>query len=141
MNCYATNAAASTILYIDDDSDDCMMLQISLQDSGSAAKLVFASNGEEAVEYLNSVYPTSLPNLIVMDMNMPRWDGKRTLSYLKSQPHLASIPVVMFSTSGSKSDRDDCAQLGAMSYFTKPYHFDGYKSIVEHFGRYMKASA
>lgn len=136
----ATNTAVSTILYVDDDSDDCLILQSSLKDAGSASQLIFANDGEEAVKYLNSVAPTSLPNLIVMDLNMPRWDGRRTLSYLKSQPHLAGIPVVILSTSENKVEKDACAQLGAASYFKKPFHYDGYKSIINDFSRYMKAS-
>ena len=136
----ATTAIVPTILYIDDDSDDCMILKSSLEDNGSSTNLICANDGEEAVRYLNSVAPTSLPNLIVLDLNMPRWDGRRTLSYLKSQPHLASIPVVVLSTSENSRDKDACAQLGAASYFKKPYHYDDYRSIINDFSRYMKAS-
>lgn len=133
-------ATAPTILYIDDDSDDCLILKSSLEDSGSSTKLIYANDGEEAVRYLNSVSPALLPSLIVLDLNMPRWDGKQTLSYLKSQPHLASIPVVVLSTSENKTEKDACAKLGAASYFKKPFHYDGYKSIINDFRRYMKAS-
>jgi len=135
-----TTTASSTILYIDDDSDDCLILKSSLEDCGNSSKLIFANDGEEAVRYLNSVSPASLPALIILDLNMPRWDGKQTLSYIKSQPHLAAIPVVVLSTSESKMDKDACAQLGAASYFQKPFHYDGYRSIINDFNRYMKAS-
>jgi CheY-like chemotaxis protein len=137
---YATTLANTTILYIDDDSDDCLILRSSLEETGNQTKLVCANDAEEAVRYLNSIAPNSLPNLIVLDLNMPRWDGKRTLRYLKSQPHLAGIPVVVLSTSESKSEKDACAQLGAASYFKKPFHYDGYKSIIADFTHYMKAS-
>jgi CheY-like chemotaxis protein len=132
--------AAPTILYIDDDSDDCLILKSSLEDNGSHTNLICANDGEEAVRYLNSISPSSLPSLIVLDLNMPRWDGKQTLRYLKSQPHLASIPVVVLSTSENKLDKDACAKLGAASYFKKPFHYDGYKSIIDDFDRYLKAS-
>ena len=135
-----TTAIAPTILYIDDDSDDCLFLKSSLEDTGHHTNLVCASDGEEAVRYLNSVSPSLLPDLIVLDLNMPRWDGRQTLSYLKSQPHLASIPVVVLSTSESNMEKDACAKLGAASYFKKPFHYDGYKSIVNDFSLYMKAS-
>lgn len=135
-----TMTADPTILYIDDDSDDCIFLKSSLEDAGTTAKLVCASNGEEAVQYLNSVAPASLPNLIVLDLNMPRWDGRRTLHYLKSQPHLAAIPVVILSTSESKVDKEACAALGAASYFKKPFRYDEYKSIIAGFSPYLKAS-
>lgn len=135
-----TTTIASTILYIDDDNDDCLILKSSLEDYGNSTNLICANDGEEAVRYLNSVSPASLPNLIVLDLNMPRWDGKQTLSYIKSQPHLASIPVVVLSTSESKMDQDACTQLGAASYFKKPFHYDGYRNIIDDFNRYMKAS-
>ncbi|MDQ6610191.1 MAG: response regulator [Bacteroidota bacterium] len=128
----------STILYVDDDSDDCIFLKTSLEASGYKATLVCASNGEEAVSYLNSVASGSLPSLIVLDLNMPRWDGRRTLSYLKSQPHLANIPVVILSTSESKKEKEACEQMGAVSYLKKPFHYDGYKGIVANFFSHIK---
>lgn len=130
----------SIILYIDDDSDDCILLKSSLEDAGTKATLVCASDGEEAVNYLNSVPPASLPSLIILDMNMPRWNGQRTLSYLKSQPHLAQIPVMVLSTSEDKKERETCAKLGAVSYFKKPFHYDGYKTIIANFSRFVNAS-
>lgn len=130
----------STILYIDDDSDDCLILRSSLEDAGNSSQLICANDGEEAVKILNSSSPDSLPSLIVLDLNMPRWDGRRTLSYLKSQPHLAGIPVVILSTSESTAEKEACTQLGAAFYFKKPFHYDGYKNIIDNFSRYMKAS-
>ena len=135
-----TMTADPVILYIDDDTDDCLFLKSSLEDAGNTAKLICASNGEEAVQYLNSIAPASFPNLIVLDLNMPRWDGRQTLHYLKSHPHLAAIPVVVLSTSESNHDKEACAKLGAASYFKKPFHYDGYKNIIADFSRYMKAS-
>jgi CheY-like chemotaxis protein len=137
---YATATSNPTILYIDDDSDDCFILRTSLEDSGNETNLICANDGEEAVRYLTSISPSSLPHLIVLDLNMPRWDGKRTLTYLKSNPQLASIPVVVLSTSENKAEKEDCAKLGAASYFKKPYHFDDYKNIIANFSRYMNVS-
>lgn len=125
-----SNATKSKILYVDDDNDDCIFLKASLEDAGNRADLVCSQNGEEALTYLNSVSGDSLPSLIVLDLNMPRWDGRKTLRYLKSQPHLAGIPVIILSTSANESEREACRQLGAVSYYSKPHHFDGYKTIV-----------
>ncbi|MBB1286731.1 response regulator [Flavisolibacter sp. BT320] len=135
-----TTTADATILYIDDDSDDCLFLQTSLADAGNTMKLICSNSGEEAIAYLNSIDPSSLPRLIVLDLNMPRWDGRRTLHYLKSQPRLAAIPVIVLSTSESKQDKDACAMLGAASYLKKPFHFEGYKNIIADFDRYLQAS-
>lgn len=125
------NAPSKTvILYVDDDSDDCIFLKSSLENSGKKADLVCSHDAEEAVRYLDSVSAEGLPSLIVLDLNMPRWSGQKALHYLKSQPHLAAIPVVILSTSGSEKEKEACRQLGAVSCYTKPHHMDGYKGIV-----------
>ena len=121
------------ILYVDDDTDDCFFLSTSLQESSSGTELVCAGNGEEAIQYLHSVPPSGLPALIVLDLNMPRLDGRQVLSYLKEQPHLSGIPVVMLSTSDNKVYKDECTRLGAARFLKKPFHFDGYRDIVDNF--------
>lgn len=133
-----TNANKSVILYVDDDNDDCIILQASLEDAGNRAQLVCSHDGEEAVRYLNSMATDRLPSLIVLDLNMPRWDGRRTLHYLKSQPRLANIPVVVLSTSVSENEKEACRQMGAASYHSKPYSFAGYQGIVADFFSVMK---
>lgn len=125
-----SNANKSVILYVDDDTDDQVFLKTSLDDVGGKAKLVCASGGEEAMSYLNSITADALPSLIVLDLNMPRWDGQKTLHYLKSDPRLAGIPVVVLSTHESEKERELCRQLGAVSYYRKPYRFDEYSGIV-----------
>jgi CheY-like chemotaxis protein len=126
-----TATISKKILYVDDDLDDCVFLTESFASTGEKANLICASDGEEAIKYLNANNKESLPSLIILDLNMPKWDGKQTLSYIKSNPVYASIPVVILSTSENKQDKEVCAQLGAVSYIQKPFHFDGYKDIVK----------
>lgn len=128
------------VLYVDDDSDDCIFLSETFAATTSSANLVCASGGEEAINYLNSVHDEPLPSLIILDLNMPRWDGRQTLSYIKAHPDYSSIPVVILSTSESKLDKDVCKRLGAASYLQKPVHFDGYRSIVDNCLPLMKVS-
>lgn len=125
------------ILYVDDDVDDRYFMSLSLTETGTNADLIYASNGEDAIQYLNSIKTSDLPSLIILDLNMPKWDGRKTLNYLKKQPHLANIPVVILTTSNSNTDRESCALLGASSYYTKPYRFDDYKQIISSFGSLM----
>ncbi|HUR30653.1 MAG TPA: response regulator [Saprospiraceae bacterium] len=124
------SASIPKVLYVDDDSDDCMMLGESFAATASSAHLVFASGGEEAIRYLHSMEENSLPTLIILDLNMPRWDGRQTLNYIKSDPQLAGIPVIILSTSGNKMDVEVCKKLGAASYLQKPVHYKGYHDIV-----------
>ena len=128
------------ILYVDDDMDDRYFMSLSITETGTNAALVYASNGADAIEYLNSINTSDLPALIILDLNMPKWDGRETLYYLKKQPHLADIPVVILTTSNSNADREKCALLGASSYYTKPYRFDEYKQIINSFGSILAHS-
>jgi CheY-like chemotaxis protein len=131
---------ATKILYVDDDADDRYFMSLSVTETGTNADLICASNGEDAIQYLNSTKVSDLPSLIILDLNMPKWDGRKTLNYLKKQPHLANIPVVILTTSNSNSDRESCALLGASSYYTKPYRFDDYKQIISSFGCFLGRS-
>ena len=123
-----TKASIPKILYVDDDSDDCIFLMESFA-SAMNTDLVCAANGEEAIQYLNEEMDT-LPSLIILDLNMPRKDGKQTLKHLKSDPHLAEIPVVILSTSQNQIDKEVCTRLGAASYLEKPFHYEGYREVV-----------
>ena len=122
-----TNTTPPKILYVDDDQDDCVLLKESFSDTGNT-NMVLASNGDEAIEYLDS--NESLPSLIILDLNMPRRDGRQTMQYIKSKPRLSGIPVVILSTSKNQADKEVCSRLGAVSYLEKPDHYSGYKEIV-----------
>jgi len=133
-----TTTTASGILYADDDSDDRFFLGESLAAAGINARLIYARDGEEAIQYLETTPQQNLlPTLIVLDLNMPRKDGKETLGYLKSNPRFSNIPVIILSTSENKSDKDDCANLGALSYFKKPSRYDEYINIIKSFQPYI----
>jgi CheY-like chemotaxis protein len=134
-----TTTTKSTILYVDDDNDDCIFLKTSIEDAGNKANVICATDGEEAIKYLNSVPSDSLPSLIVLDLNMPRWDGRRTLSYLKAHPVLSAIPVVILSTSENEKEKQNCRQMGAASYYRKPNRFEEYKGIVANFFQIIQA--
>ena len=116
------------ILYVDDDKDDCNLLKESF--SSTSTSMVCVSGGEDAIRYLNNS-KENYPSLIILDLNMPRWDGKQTLHYIKNNPRLSKIPVVILSTSENKMDKEVCKRLGATQYLQKPSRFEGYRKIVE----------
>ena len=126
------------ILYADDDTDDRSFLSESVSISGLPANLVYVSDGEEAIGYLESNKKEELPSLIVLDLNMPRRDGKQTLSFLKTHPRFSEIPVIILSTSTNKADKEYCTGNGAVSYFVKPQHFKGYQDLVKNFLPYLR---
>ena len=119
-----------SILYVDDDKDDLFFLKESFANSVQAS-MISASDGEEAVQWLTNVPIQDLPALIILDLNMPKKDGRQTLEYLKSTPRFSKIPVVILSTSKNSVDKEICTNLGAVSYLEKPYHLNGYNEIVK----------
>src|SRR5688500_17083088 len=94
-----------------------------LSSSGLSAEMVSACDGREVLQYLENANP--LPSLIILDLNMPRLDGRQTLGLIKKHPYFASIPVVILSTSDNNAEKEFCTRQGAASYFTKPRHYTG----------------
>lgn len=125
------------ILYADDDSDDQQFLYESLTSSGLPARMTCVSNGEEAISYLEHMPESELPALIILDLNMPKLNGRQTLSYLKANPGLSRIPVIVLSTSDNAVEKKQCTLDGADSYFTKPQHMKGYQHLVQQFRPYV----
>jgi CheY-like chemotaxis protein len=125
-----------TILMADDDADDRLLTQEALQESRLANDLRFVSDGEELLDYLfrrgkyanPAASPT--PGLILLDLNMPRKDGREALAEIKSHPKLRRIPVVVLTTSHAEEDIGRTYDLGANSYITKPVTFESMVSLM-----------
>lgn len=119
-----------TILLVDDDSEDQFLMQEAFSDNGIGNALRFADNGESAIEFLDHLPPGELPALIVMDLNMPRMNGREALSYLKQHPLYHDIPVIIYSTSINDTERTLCKEIGAAAYITKPATFTECQQIA-----------
>ena len=119
------------ILMADDDEDDRLLAADALLLSKLANKLITVNDGEELMDYLRhrgkhappAVSPR--PGLVLLDLNMPRKDGREALREIKSDPELRSIPVVILTTSKGEEDIERGYNLGANSFITKPVTFDG----------------
>ncbi len=105
------------ILMIDDDAEDIMIMQDALAEMGTL--IVHIHNGIDAINYLRNAAP--LPSIIVLDLNMPRMNGTQTLQVLKRETRIKNIPVVIYSTSINKLEKDKCMALGAHDFIIKPY--------------------
>lgn len=111
------------ILCVDDDQDDLHLLQNALQAIGSNHKIVEAHNGEEALMLLKEMKQSgSLPCLVVLDINMPKIDGKQTLVSIQKDDDLKSMPVVVFTTSSSPLDQMFFAKKN-VEFITKPVQY------------------
>ena len=131
-----------TILMADDDPDDRMLAQEALEENRLANCLRFVEDGEELMDYLyqqGKYQETSTaprPGLILLDLNMPRKDGREALKEIKADPNLRRIPVIVLTTSKAEEDILRTYDLGANSYIHKPVDFDRFTQAVEQLGLY-----
>ncbi|WP_240655304.1 response regulator [Flammeovirga pectinis] len=131
-----------TILYADDDPEDRMLTQEAFEESKLASNLIFVEDGEELMEYLNhkgkfsdtEKYPR--PDLILLDLNMPKKDGRECLKEIKLDESLKKIPVVVLTTSNDEEDVLKTYNLGVSSFITKPVTFDSMVDIVKSLNQY-----
>lgn len=130
------------ILLADDDEEDRMLAADAMRESRVANDLRFVEDGEELLDYLykrgsyagTDAAPT--PGLILLDLNMPRKDGREALREIKADPDLRRIPVVVLTTSKAEEDIYRTYDLGANSFITKPVSFDGLVNVMRDIGRY-----
>jgi CheY-like chemotaxis protein len=119
-----------TVLLIDDDKDDLEMLQQALSEINMDYKIIEAHDGIQGLNILRElVNKKELPCLIVLDINMPRKDGRQTLLEIKSDKILSNIPIVIFSTSSSPLDKAFFEKYNT-AYFVKPINFDELKKTA-----------
>lgn len=125
------------ILMADDDEDDCLLVKKALEQSTLASHLSFVGNGEELMNYLfhrgehASLEKSPMPDLILLDLNMPRMNGLEALERIKSSRELRHIPVLILTTSRSDYDVSESYSLGANSFLTKPVNFKGLIDMMD----------
>ncbi|MDB5205242.1 MAG: response regulator [Flavisolibacter sp.] len=119
------------ILWADDDMDDLMLMRHVLKDIKEEYDIKEVHNGREALDYLEGVkQDSSLPCLIILDMNMPVLNGKETLNLIKKNDSLKDIPLVFFTTSNSEMDKMFCKRFG-VEMITKPPRYNNLKEAVK----------
>ena len=136
------NAKPVTFLIDEDDPDDPLLINEAFQESLVSNSIYFVEDGVELLNYLNrqgrykdpSDAPT--PDLILLDLNMPRKNGREALAEIKSDPRLRYIPVVVLTTSKAEEDIMRSYDIGAASYITKPVTFDGLVEAIKGFKQY-----
>jgi CheY-like chemotaxis protein len=130
------------ILMADDDADDRRLTREALEESRLANELYFVQDGVELLEYLHQRGAYSLPGsaprpgVILLDLNMPRKDGREALREIKADPGLRNIPVVVLTTSKAEEDIAKSYDLGANSFISKPVTFEGLVEVVRSLGKY-----
>lgn len=133
-----------TILIADDDPDDRFLAKEALEESRLANIIHFVEDGEELLEYLRrqgrydlgSPKDSARPGLILLDLNMPRKDGREALREIKADPILRQIPIVVLTTSKSDEDIVRSYDLGVNSFITKPVTFEGLVEVMRTLQKY-----
>lgn len=121
------------ILLVEDNPGDVMLIEEALRESGSDANLSVAKDGEEALAYLNrqgEYADAHLPDLILLDLNLPKKNGYEVLKRIKSDQRLRHIPVIILTTSEAEKDVIDAYELSANCYITKPADLEGFFSTM-----------
>lgn len=119
---------ALRILLIEDDIDDVDLLKEALSENDVHYQMQVIMEGDKVFSYLQTV--EALPQIIVMDLNLPKTDGKEILQEIKSSSPLTQIPIIVLTTSSSKDDIDYCNKMGISKFITKPATIDGWNSTI-----------
>lgn len=131
-----------TILMADDDPDDCQLTKEAFEESRIVNDLRFVPDGVELLDYLQrrgkyaNPEDSPRPGLILLDLNMPKKDGREALREIKSDPALKNIRVVVLTTSIAGEDISSSYNLTAASYITKPVTFEGLVDVIKTLGKY-----
>ena len=130
------------ILMADDDEDDCLLAKRVFEDVGIAGELRFVEDGEKLMVYLHrqgeytDPEQSPCPDIVLLDLNMPRKDGREALREIKSDPRFRSIPVVILTTSNEDGDILLAYNAGASSFIVKPLTFAGWSEMATTLRRY-----
>jgi len=136
------NAKPVVFLMADDDPDDRLLINEAFQESLVSNSIYFVEDGVELMDYLrhqgnfSDQASSPTPDLILLDLNMPRKDGREALVEIKSDPRLRYIPVVVLTTYKAEEDIIRSYDIGAASYITKPVTFDGLVNAIKGLGHY-----
>lgn len=131
-----------TILLADDDAEDRMLTSDAMKESRLVNDLRFVEDGEELLDYLyhrgrySDPAAAPRPGLILLDLNMPKKDGREALREIKVDPDLRRIPIVVLTTSKAEEDIFRTYDLGANSFITKPVQFQSLVNLMREIGRY-----
>jgi len=132
---------SNVILLAEDDSDDRLLVKDAMAECGWQGELQTVENGEELMDYLQrrGKYQSGnppRPGIILLDLNMPKKDGREALRQIKSDPALRRIPVVVLTTSKADTDIANLYDLGANSFVSKPVQFDALVNVFRIMAQY-----
>ena len=134
------------ILIAEDDADDRFLFKTAFEEKGYKDQIEFVENGIELWKFLQDIEKRdaekrNYPSFILLDLNMPKKDGREVLREIKQHPVFRKIPVVVFTTTNSENEVKRCYELGANTYVVKPVSFDSLLKVVEEIRMYWQNAA
>jgi CheY-like chemotaxis protein len=132
----AISSFPKEVLVVEDTAIDLRMILLALNAGATRKTITALTDGVQAMAHLTRDAPRAMPDLILLDLNLPRVDGWEVLGACKADPALRDIPIVVFTTSQTDSDVKRCYDLGANSFVTKPYDVDAFHAAVGLIERY-----
>ncbi len=134
------------LLSIDDSADDLLLLQLACEVAKVAFRLVTLDSGQKAINYLSAACAgrtlerMPLPDLVLLDLKMPGKSGFDVLAWVRAQPALRLLPIVVFTASVHAEDRTESLRLGANRFVVKPVGFEGLLALIRTIDRMLKAA-
>ena len=129
------------VIIADDDEDDRMLLQSAFQENRADVDVAFAFDGADLMKILADDKSKMQISFILLDLNMPRKDGREALKEIKQHPILKKIPVIIFTTAKNESEIRKCYDLGANTYIVKPDGFEALQEVVVNLSAYWLDTA
>lgn len=135
------------ILVAEDDADDRFLLETAFMENGFSEELVFVENGVDLMDFLHRLAAADppgnrgMPGFILLDLNMPRKDGREVLKEIKEHGLFRKIPVVVFTTTKNETEISRCYELGANTYVVKPVGFDSFLQTISDIRAYWFKTA
>ena len=134
------------ILIAEDDADDRFLFKTAFEEKGYDDQIEFVENGIELWKFLQNIADKQVdlrmyPSFMLLDLNMPKKDGREVLREIKQHPEFKKIPVVVFTTTNSENEVKRCYELGANTYVVKPVSFDSLLKVVEEIRMYWQNAA
>ena len=123
------------LLIAEDDPDDRLIIQDAVDENEIDYNIHFVNDGQELIDYL-SKFTGHLPKLIILDLNMPKIDGREALKYVKTQPRFKMIPTIILTTSSAIEDIKKSYDLGVNSFIIKPSNFSDMVKITNSLSKY-----
>jgi CheY-like chemotaxis protein len=133
----SAHRASQTVLYVEDSADDFLLLKLASRKCGTPFNLQHADDGDKAIAYLSGAGSYAdreehpFPDLVLLDLKMPRLDGFEVLQWIRTNPATKSLPVVVLAGSAFRADIRRALELGANSYASKPAKFNELEVLVD----------